>query len=184
MWGQLPPLVNNLQVFPVQEVAGTRLPCQHRGGHVPDDLLLLALCHGREPLLKTQLPLATEEQQEAHLATHTRHKVSVTIVIQAPTDVGDLDEPTHTRPHTLNAEDIINYPLRVKPVVSCCHGSLKSNSTTSPKRGKKRLTGRNEGQHTTEEEVVCSSLFRSSRQSGFGCFLALEIDLAANQNVK
>lgn len=67
-----PPLVNNLQVFPVQEVTGARLPCQHHGGHVLDDLLLLAFCHGREPLLQTQLPLATEEQQEAHLTTQRR----------------------------------------------------------------------------------------------------------------
>lgn len=45
------------------------MPCQHHGGHVPDDLLLLTFRHGREPLLQTQLPLATEEQHEAHLTT-------------------------------------------------------------------------------------------------------------------
>lgn len=51
----------------MQEVTGARLPCQHHCGHVPDDLLLLTFGHGREPLLQTQLPLATEEEQEAHL---------------------------------------------------------------------------------------------------------------------
>lgn len=66
------PLVNDLQVFPVQEVTGAWLPCQHHGGHVPDDLLPLTVWHGREPLLQTQLTLATEEQQEAHLTTQ-RH---------------------------------------------------------------------------------------------------------------
>lgn len=69
--GQRSPLVNNLQVFPVQEVAGAWLSRQHHGGHVPDDLLLLALGHRGEPLLQTQFPLAAEEQQEAHLTNTT-----------------------------------------------------------------------------------------------------------------
>lgn len=41
MPGQHTPLVNNLQVSPVQEVTGAWWPSQHHGGHVPDDLLLV-----------------------------------------------------------------------------------------------------------------------------------------------
>ena len=51
----------------MQEVAGAWFPCQHHGGHVPGDLLLLSLGDGREPLLETELALATEEEQETHL---------------------------------------------------------------------------------------------------------------------
>lgn len=43
MCRECPPLVNDLQVFPVQEVAGARLSRQHHGGHFPDDLLLFAV---------------------------------------------------------------------------------------------------------------------------------------------
>lgn len=68
MWPGGTPLVNDLQVFPLQEVAGARLSCQHHGGSFPDDLLLFSLRHGSEPLLQAQFPLAAEEQQEAHLA--------------------------------------------------------------------------------------------------------------------
>lgn len=83
----------------MHEVTGAWLPRQHHGGHVPGDLLLLPLRHGREPLLQTQLPLATEEQQEAHLATQTQRRVrAATIVMRA-------------RPHKVTGEDIINYPL-------------------------------------------------------------------------
>lgn len=56
----------------MQEVTGAWLPCQHHGRHVSDDLLLLTICHGRKPFLQAQLPLATEEQQEAHLTTQTQ----------------------------------------------------------------------------------------------------------------
>lgn len=66
-----PPLVYNLQVFPVNKVTGAWLPCQHQGGHVPDDLFLLTLGDGREPLLQSQSPLTTEEQQEAYLVEQT-----------------------------------------------------------------------------------------------------------------
>lgn len=51
----------------MQEVTRTWLARQHHGGHVSNDLLLFTLWHGSEPFLQTQFPLATEEQQEAHL---------------------------------------------------------------------------------------------------------------------
>lgn len=60
----------------MQEVAGAWLPSQHHGGHVPDDLLLLSLRDGREPLLEAELALATEEQQEMHLQDKMHQKVS------------------------------------------------------------------------------------------------------------
>lgn len=79
----------------MQEVTGAWLPCQHHGGHVPDDLLLLTLCHWCEPLLQTQLPLATKEQQEAHLTTHRYTAGSVVMHTQAD-GVIFINTYTHT----------------------------------------------------------------------------------------
>lgn len=61
------PFVNDLEVLPVEEVAGTWRTGQHYQHHVPDHLLLLPVCHRREPFLQPQLPLPAEQQQEAHL---------------------------------------------------------------------------------------------------------------------
>lgn len=87
----------------MQEVAGARLPCQHHGGHVPDDLLLLALGHGREPLLQAQLPLTAEEQQEAHLTTQGQrggHKPGARRSTQSHSE-GHINQQllTHTEGH-------------------------------------------------------------------------------------
>lgn len=62
-----PPLVNDLQVSPLEEVAGARWTGQHQHQHVSDHLLLLPLRCWREPFLQSQLPLSTEQQQEVHL---------------------------------------------------------------------------------------------------------------------
>lgn len=124
--GEIPPLVYNLEVFPVQEVTGAWLSWQHHGGHVPDDFLLLTVWHGSEPLLQTQFPLATEEQQEAHLTNGI-----------PPGQNGNHDAWTNTDTHKF----IINYPvthtLWFKPLVCYFHCSLKSNATeqTSLKGG-------------------------------------------------
>lgn len=62
-----PPLVDDLQVSPLEEVAGARWPGQHQRHHVSDHLLLLPLGRRLEPFLQPQLPLPAEQQQEVHL---------------------------------------------------------------------------------------------------------------------
>lgn len=51
------PLVNNLEVPPVEEVTGAGRVSQHHQSHFSDHLLLLSLRHRSEPLLQSQLPL-------------------------------------------------------------------------------------------------------------------------------
>lgn len=62
-----PPLVNDLHVSPLEEVAGARRPGQHQHHHVSDHLLLLPLGRRLEPFLQPQLPLPAKQQQEVHL---------------------------------------------------------------------------------------------------------------------
>lgn len=110
--GCVSPLVNDLQVFPLQEVAGTWLPCQHNGGHFPDDLFLFPIRHRREPLLQAQLPLATEEQQEAHLMAQTQSgsKSYYICMVNEETRTGSKTHThTHIRDYYLKVNSKGNY---------------------------------------------------------------------------
>lgn len=61
------PLVDDLEVPPLQEAAHLGFAGQHHLHQFPDHLLLVPLGRGRVPLLETQLPLPTEQQHETHL---------------------------------------------------------------------------------------------------------------------
>lgn len=60
------PLVDDLEVPPLQEAAHLGFAGQHHLHQFPDHLLLVPLGRGRVPLLETQLPLPTEQQHETH----------------------------------------------------------------------------------------------------------------------
>lgn len=62
-----PPLIDHLQLSPLQEAAHLGFPGQHRLHQLPRRLPLVALRPGPVPLLQAQLPLPAEQQHEAQL---------------------------------------------------------------------------------------------------------------------
>ena len=72
------PLVNNLQVSPLQEAAHFGLSCQDCLHQLSGDLLFLLIRQRHVPFLKPELALSTEQKHELHLKQRHGEKQKTT----------------------------------------------------------------------------------------------------------